>query len=165
MKFASCKNAQNQPVFYSTDRSKVVVLVLVLLFFALWFILRGYLFYVLHLCYFVLVFFSPFSVASTSLGEEGANLSAFCTFVRLFDLRLFGFVCFLFWCLRRAAVCNCGTPWTFLLPFLVCDVKKTFNMFVFKSIICLEMFDKVKFLKQSMIFVIVSLLIVPETYG
>ena len=84
VKFASCKNAQNQPVFYSTDRSKVVVLVLVLLFFALWFILRGYLFCVLHLCYFVLVFFSPFSVASTSLGEEGANLSVFffCTFVR-----------------------------------------------------------------------------------
>ena len=22
------------------------------------------------------------------------------------------------WCLRRAAVCDCGTPWTFLLPFL-----------------------------------------------
>ena len=22
------------------------------------------------------------------------------------------------WCLGRAAVCNCGTPWTFLLPFL-----------------------------------------------
>ena len=23
------------------------------------------------------------------------------------------------WCLRRASVCDCGTPWTFLLPFLV----------------------------------------------
>ena len=22
------------------------------------------------------------------------------------------------WCLGRAAVCDCGTPWTFLLPFL-----------------------------------------------
>ena len=21
------------------------------------------------------------------------------------------------WCLGRAAVCDCGTPWTFLLPF------------------------------------------------
>ena len=31
---------------------------------------------------FVLVFFSPFSIAITSLGEERANLSAFCTFVR-----------------------------------------------------------------------------------
>ena len=37
----------------------------------------------LALCYFVLVFFSPFSIATTSLGEERANLSAFRTFVRL----------------------------------------------------------------------------------
>ena len=33
-------------------------------------------------CYFVLVCFSPFSIAITSLGEGRANLSAFCTFVR-----------------------------------------------------------------------------------
>ena len=33
-------------------------------------------------CHFVLVFFSPFSIAITSLGEERANLSAFSTFVR-----------------------------------------------------------------------------------
>ena len=50
---------------------------LVLPFVALWFILRGDLFYVL--CHFVLVFFS---IAITSLGEERANLSAFRTFVR-----------------------------------------------------------------------------------
>ena len=36
----------------------------------------------LSMCHFVLVFFSPFSIAITSLGEERANLSAFCTFVR-----------------------------------------------------------------------------------
>ena len=36
----------------------------------------------LTLCYFVLVFFSPFSIAITSLGENRANLSAFPTFVR-----------------------------------------------------------------------------------
>ena len=36
----------------------------------------------LTLCHFVLVFFSPFSTAITSLGEERANLSALCTFVR-----------------------------------------------------------------------------------
>ena len=56
---------------------------LVLLFFALLFILRGVLFYVLpsailFLCCF---FFSPFSIAITSLGEERANLGAFRTFV------------------------------------------------------------------------------------
>ena len=33
-------------------------------------------------CHFVLVFFSPFSIAITSLWEETANLSAFRTFVR-----------------------------------------------------------------------------------
>ena len=53
------------------DRSKAVVPVLVLLFVALWFILRG-----------DLLFFSPFSIAITSLGKERANLSAFRTFVR-----------------------------------------------------------------------------------
>ena len=34
------------------------------------------------MCYFVLVFFSRFSIAITSLGEERANLSAFSTFDR-----------------------------------------------------------------------------------
>ena len=34
------------------------------------------------LCYFVLVFSSHFSIAFTSLGEERANLSAFCIHVR-----------------------------------------------------------------------------------
>ena len=36
----------------------------------------------LNLCFFALVFFSPFSIAITSLGEERTNLSAFRTFVR-----------------------------------------------------------------------------------
>ena len=36
----------------------------------------------LTLYYFVLVFFSLFSIAITSLGEERANLSAFCMFDR-----------------------------------------------------------------------------------
>ena len=82
VKLASCKSALNPSVGYSTDRSKAVVPVLVLLFVALWFILQGDLFYVLTLCYFALVFFSPFSIAITSLGEERANLRAFRTFVR-----------------------------------------------------------------------------------
>ena len=82
VKLASCKSALNPTVVCSTDRSKAVVPVLVLLFVALWFILRGDLFVCLSVCHFVLVFFSPFSIAITSLGEERANLSAFCTFVR-----------------------------------------------------------------------------------
>ena len=36
----------------------------------------------LSVCHFVLVFFSPFSIAITSLGEERAHLSAFGTFFR-----------------------------------------------------------------------------------
>ena len=45
----------------------------------------------LTLCYFVLVFFSSFSIAITSVGEERAKL-ILVFFVRLFDLRLFGLV-------------------------------------------------------------------------
>ena len=36
----------------------------------------------LTVCHFVLVFFSPFSIAITSLGEERAHRSAFRMFVR-----------------------------------------------------------------------------------
>ena len=54
-----CKSALNPPVVNSTDRSKAVVPVFVLLFVALWFILRGDLLYVLpcvilFLCFSVL---------------------------------------------------------------------------------------------------------------
>ena len=81
MKLASCKSALDPPVVYSTDRSKAVVPVLVLHFVALWFILRGDLFYVLPCVIFLLVFFSLFGVAVASLGEERANFSAFHMFV------------------------------------------------------------------------------------
>ena len=47
----------------------------------------------LSVCHFVLVFFSSFSIAITSLGEERANI---VLFVRLFGLCLFRFVGFLF---------------------------------------------------------------------
>ena len=43
----------------------------------------------LSVCHFVLVFFSPFSIAITSLGEERANLSAFRTFVRFVGFLFF----------------------------------------------------------------------------
>ena len=73
------------------------------------------------LCYFVLVFFSSCSIAITSLGEERANLSAFRIFVRFALLSVSSSS----WCLGRAAVCDCGSPWTFLLPFFF------FTIFVF----------------------------------
>ena len=57
MKLASCKSALKPPVVFSTDRSKAAVPVLV--FVALWFILRGDLLYVfpcviLFMCFLVL---------------------------------------------------------------------------------------------------------------
>ena len=56
VKLASCKSALNPPVVYSIDRSKAVVPVLVFLFFALWFILRGDLLYVFP-CVILFLFF------------------------------------------------------------------------------------------------------------
>ena len=59
MKLASCKSAltprprpppPHPPLVCSTDRSKAMVPVLVLLFVALWFILRGDLLYVFPFC-------------------------------------------------------------------------------------------------------------------
>ena len=55
---------------------------LVLLFVALWFILRGDLAYVLPCVILVLCFLILFSIPITSLAEERANLSAFRTFVQ-----------------------------------------------------------------------------------
>ena len=87
---------------YSTDRSKAMVPVLVLLFVALWFILRGDLFYVLpcvnlFLCccfFFFVCFFSVLlALRLPRLWKRELNL---VLFVRLFDFYLFGFVGFLF---------------------------------------------------------------------
>ena len=96
VKLASCKSASTptpQPVVYSTDRSKAAVPVLVLLFVALWFILRGDLFYVLP----CVILFSRFTVPlALRLPGLGKGELILVLFVRLFDLRLFGFVCFRF---------------------------------------------------------------------
>ena len=90
MKLASCKSALNPPVVYSTDGSKAVVPVSVLLFVALWFILR---FVLIHaLCYFVLLFFSPFSIAI--LPRMGKRELILVFFIRLYDLRFFWFYLF-----------------------------------------------------------------------
>ena len=66
----------------STDRSKAVVPVLVWCFVLWCFVVYSARRFVvcLTLFHFVLVFFSLFSIANTSLGEERANLSAFRTF-------------------------------------------------------------------------------------
>ena len=69
----------------------------------------------LSVCHFVLVFFSPFSIAITSLGEERASLRAFRLICACLDLSVSSSS----WGLGRAAVCDCDTPWTFLLLFLL----------------------------------------------
>ena len=93
VKIDSCKSALNPPVVCSTDRSKVVVPVLVLLFVALWFILRGNLLYafpcvILFLCFSVLLVLR--------LPRLGKRELILVLFVRLFGLCLFRFVGFLF---------------------------------------------------------------------
>ena len=67
---------------YSTDRSKALVPVLVLFFIALWFILRGDLFYVLPCGILFLCLSVVLALQLPRLGKrERANLSAFRTFV------------------------------------------------------------------------------------
>ena len=118
MKLASCKSALNPPVVYSTDRSKAVVPVLVLFFVALWFILRGDMLYVFP----CVILFLCFSVLLVLRLPRELIL---VLFVRLFDCAcLYMSVSCSSWGLRRAAVCDCGTPWTFLLPFLVKETAK-----------------------------------------
>ena len=110
VKLASCKSALNPQVVNFTDRSKAVVPVLVLLFVALWFILRGDLLYVfpcviLFLCFSVLL-----ALRLPRLGKR--ELILVLLFVRLFDLCLFGFVGFHF-----LFVSGKGCGFLFLLGF------------------------------------------------
>ena len=89
---------------------------LVLLFVALWFILRGDLLYVFPCAILFLCFSVLLVLRLPRLGKRELIL---VLFVRLFDLCLFRFVGFLFLLgSGKAAVCDCGTHWTFLLPFL-----------------------------------------------
>ena len=87
VKLASCKSALNPPAVYSTDRSKAVVPVLVLLFVALWFILRGDLFCVLPCVILILCFLVLLALQLPHLGKRELIL---VLFVRLFYLCLFG---------------------------------------------------------------------------
>ena len=96
VKLASCKSALTpipHPPVCSTDRSKAVVPVLVLLFVALWFILRGDLLYVFP-CVILFLCFSVLLVLR--LPRLGKRELILVLFVRLFGLCLFRFVGFLF---------------------------------------------------------------------
>ena len=116
MKLASCKSALNLPPPTPT-----------LSWFTLLTVLRRWsrcLSYSLLLCglfyeaicfmSYLVLFCCVFSVLSAlRLPRLGKRELILVLFVCLFDLRLFGFV----WCLGRAAACDCGTLWTFPLPF------------------------------------------------
>ena len=93
VKLASCKSALKPPVVCSTDRSKAVVPMLVLLLVALWFILRGDLLYVFP-CVILFLCFSVLLVLRLPLW--GKRELILVLFVRLFGLCLFRFVGFLF---------------------------------------------------------------------
>ena len=89
---------------------------LVLLFVALWFVLRGDLLYVfpciiLFLCFSVLL---VLRLPRLGKRELILVLSYVCSDCACLDLSVSSSS----WGLGRAAVCDCGTPWTFLLPFL-----------------------------------------------
>ena len=93
VKLASCKSALNPTVICSTDHSKAVVPVLVLLFVALWCILRGDLLYVFP---FVILFLCFSVLLILRLPRLGKRELILVLFVRLFGLWLFRFVGFLF---------------------------------------------------------------------
>ena len=107
VKLASWKSALNLRWFTLLAVLRRWCPVLVLLFVALWFILRGDLFYVLP----CVILFLCFSVLlALRLPRLGMRELILVLFVRLFDLCLFGFVGFLFLLVS-------GKGWTFLLPF------------------------------------------------
>ena len=115
-----CQSALNPQVVYSTDRSKAVVPVLVLLFVALWFILRGDLFYVLPCVILILCFSVLFALRLPRLGKR-ESLSKCVLYVCSICACLVLSVSSSSWCLGRAAVYDCGIPWPFLLPvFTLC---------------------------------------------
>ena len=93
VKLSSCKSALNPPVVCSVNRSKAVVPVLVLLFVALWFVLRGELLYVFP-CVILFLCFSVLLVLR--LPRLGKRELILVLFVCLFSLCLFRFVGFLF---------------------------------------------------------------------
>ena len=60
----------------------------------------------------------PDQLASSALHcllRQGMSGSYVCSICACLDLSVSSSS----WCLGRAAVCDCGTPWTFLLPFVL----------------------------------------------
>ena len=74
----------------------------------------------------VVVFFSPFSIAITSFGEERAGLYASRAFVCLICSRYVLSLYSSSLCQGFAADCDRGTPWIFLL---VCLSRNKYSLF------------------------------------
>ena len=132
MKLVSCKSVLTPPVVCSTDRSKAVVPVLVLLFVALWFILRGDLLYVFP-CVILFLCFSVLLVLR--LPRLGKRELILVLFVRLFGLCLFIFVGVVFYAntsLRKRELI------AFLLPFFLPVLCTLFPKAIFLTFILLH---------------------------
>ena len=119
MKLASCKSALNPTVVYSTDRSKAVVPVLVLHIFRFVVYSTRRFVVCLSVCHFVLVcwYCSCLAWGRGGGGSGGGGgwswcFSCVCSICACLGLSVSSSS----WGLGRAAVCDCGTPWTFLLP-------------------------------------------------
>ena len=84
----------------------------------------------------VLVFISVLcSIVITSLGEERAGLCACREYVCLFCTRQFLSFFSSTWCQGLAVACDCGTPWTFLLIFLLLTVLRWLSCLLSYSIL------------------------------
>ena len=91
----------------------------------------------LTLCYFVLVFSVLLALRLPRLGKRTLILvfSYVCSICACLVLSVSSSSL----CLGRAAVCNCGTPWTFLLPFFGYYVwYKEFAIFVLQNHMVIE---------------------------
>ena len=95
MKLICCKSALNPMVVYSTDRSKVVVPVLVLFFVALLFILRDDLFYALPCVILFLCFSALLALRLPRLWKR----EIICFFFFFFFFFCFSYVCLICFCL------------------------------------------------------------------
>ena len=103
------------PAVYSTNRSKAVVLEFTLCCFVVYstrpFVIS------LALCYFALVFSVFLALRLIAWGRE--SLSLCFLYVSWICACLVLSVSFSSWCLGRAAVCDCGSPWFCLTYFFL----------------------------------------------
>ena len=159
VKLAGRKSALNPTAVYSTDRFKAVIPVLVLLFVALWFILRGDLFYVLP-CVILFLCFSVFcSMAITSLGEERGSLDVFRTFVRFVLVRfcLFPLPLGVWEGLRFVIV---ALPGLFSYPFsCMFNQQQCFDNFFLQARLFLTFYSLASEMSEILIFDCVKLLV------